>query len=294
MRGKCALPCRDEGSVAIEVAILVGIVVLLVFGAMQFLGAQSEQSFALVANRAFNRSMTESRTETERHSDSLAESVESGKEIRRRQITIDLDQLLLIFACVLVMGWQSLKRRRLNILRAIEKTEADRQLMERLDNKRFVKRQEILKVLSVDPNALLEDRIEARHLMTTRLRTVDPKTSLDEMKTIMADEHVRHFPVLCKDGTLVGIVSDRDLLNQNARVAAEVMARKLTTITPTTKINSAVFEIITRNISCLPVMDGEKLVGILTTTDLVMTLQCAFQLWQRRPNVPGPMSASSV
>jgi acetoin utilization protein AcuB len=102
------------------------------------------------------------------------------------------------------------------------------------------------------------------------------------MKAIMAEQHVRHFPVVKQDGTLLGIVSDRDLLDSAARVAADVMTRKLITVTPTTKINSALFEIITRNISCLPVMEGAKLVGILTTTDLMMTLQCAFQLWQRQ------------
>ena len=213
MRGIGALG-REEGSVAVEVAILIGVILLLAFGAMQFLGDHTQQAFAMVADRGLHQASAESRHHRDHSAEALAPSLESGKDIWRRQITIDQNQLLLILACVLVMGWQSLRRRRVQKLRAIEAIEADRQLIERLDSKRFVKRQQILKVLAADPNALLEDRVEARHLIATRLRTVDPKTSLREMKTIMAEEHVRHFPVVCKDGTLVGIVSDRDLLNQ--------------------------------------------------------------------------------
>jgi CBS domain-containing protein len=190
--------------------------------------------------------------------------------------------LLTMVGCAGVLVWQSQHRGRKRRLRMAGDLEAQRQLMERLDSKRFSKRQEILKVLEADPQALVEGRIEVRHLMTAGLRTVGPKTTLAEMKETMTEHHVRHFPVVKKDGTLLGIVSDRDLLGSTAGVAADIMTRKLITVTPGTKINSALFEIITRNISCLPVMEETKLVGMLTTTDLMMTLQCAFQLWQRQ------------
>jgi CBS-domain-containing membrane protein len=102
------------------------------------------------------------------------------------------------------------------------------------------------------------------------------------MRTIMAQEHVRHFPVVTEKGRLVGIVSDRDLMNHIAQKAADVMTSSLITVAPTTRFGTAISQMINRNISCLPVIEGETLVGILTTTDAILTLQCILQLWQRQ------------
>jgi acetoin utilization protein AcuB len=171
-----------------------------------------------------------------------------------------------------------------------------REFLERLDDKRFIKRQGILKTLSDDPDALLENRLEVRHIMTGHLRSVRPKTPLDEIKSIMAEEIVRHFPVVSEKGTIVGIVSDRDLFTPDARTAADVMTRSVVTVSPKAKLETAAAQLINRNISCLPVMEHGALVGIVTTTDLVMTLQCAFQLRRRQTqateNARCPVEAS--
>jgi CBS domain-containing protein len=269
---------KNSGSAVVVFAILIGLVVLVAFAAVQFLGTESDRTFAALADKAWGKGADPNRNAAGGTQVVQAEfaEVEPGFAI-----TIDRNGLLAILGCVGILLWQSYHRKRVRRIRELAELEADRQLIERLDSKRFVKRQEILRVLEADPTALVQGRVEVRHLMTTGLRTVDHKASLKEMKRVMAEEHVRHFPVVKKDGTLLGIVSDRDLLDSTAKVAADVMTRKLVTVTPGTKINSALFEIITRNISCLPVLDGTKLVGILTTTDLMMTLQCAFQLWQR-------------
>jgi CBS-domain-containing membrane protein len=91
--------------------------------------------------------------------------------------------------------------------------------------------------------------------------------------------------VVSEKGTIVGIVSDRDLFTPEARVAADVMTRTVITISPKAKLETAAAQLINRNFSCLPVMENGALVGIVTTTDLVMTLQCAFQL-RRRQTLP--------
>ena len=64
------------------------------------------------------------------------------------------------------------------------------------------------------------------------------------------------------------------------------MCASLITVKPTAKLAFAVAQMINRNLPCLPVTDGDRLVGILTTTDLVLTLQCMLQLGQRRPDFP--------
>jgi predicted transcriptional regulator/Flp pilus assembly pilin Flp len=284
MRKWRSLLGQESGSALIEFAILAGLIVLVAFGSIQFIGNESEHTFASLATKALRQpgSAVQSSTDIDIQGDSSHEDSEKNRGLK---ITIDQNILLAVIGCLGIVVWQSYHRRRLRRIRELAAQEADRQLIERLDSKRFAKRQEILKVLEADPTALVQGRVEVRHLMTTGLSTVNHKASLKEMKMIMAEQHVRHFPVVKNDGTLLGIVSDRDLLDPTARIAADVMTRKLITVTPTTKINSALFEIINRNISCLPVMEGTKLAGILTTTDLMMTLQCAFQLWQRQEQV---------
>jgi CBS-domain-containing membrane protein len=94
--------------------------------------------------------------------------------------------------------------------------------------------------------------------------------------------------VLTEKGRLAGIVSDVDLMNQVAQKAADVMTCSLITVAPTTRLGTAISQMINRNISCLPVTEGETLVGILTTTDVVLTLQCVLQLGQRQRTQESP------
>ena len=200
-----------------------------------------------------------------------------------------------LFASLAVICYVAIRRRRISRFRTLEQLDEDRELLEQVDDERYRKRQQILKVLAADPQALLENRVEVRQLMTTDLRTVRPKTTLDEMRSIMAQKHVRHFPVITEKGRLAGIVSDRDLMNHVAKQAADVMCCSMITVKPTSKLAFAVSQMINRNISCLPVTEGDTLVGILTTNDLVLTLQCMLQLWQRRSDFPiRPQSVGSA
>jgi CBS domain-containing protein len=287
MRRNFALLGRDDGAAVVEFAIVLGLILLSAIAAMAVVGEKSEQSLALLSGWELSESDAEARnTQTEvanehEHDEDQSLAAASPIDVETRLITISQQALTAIFAALALMGYVAIRHRRFGRVRAIEQLDEDREMLERLDNKRYLKRQEILKVLAADPNALLENRIQVRHLMTTQLRTVRPKTTLDEIRAIMAQEHVRHFPVLTEKGRLAGIVSDCDLMNHVAQKAADVMTCSLITVGPTTRIGTAISQMINRHLSCLPVTEGETLVGILTTTDIVLTLQCVLQLWQR-------------
>jgi CBS domain-containing protein len=284
MRRKCAILTNDDGSVVVEFAVVLALILLSAVAAMMLLGSQSERTFAHLGHLQWTETSASASDGNADVSDgstveTLAQPLPtSGPDL----VTLNQQTLTAMIAAFALLCYLVSRQRRAGRLRALEQLDEDRQRLERIDNKRFLKRQEIFKVLSADPNALLENRIEVRHLMATRLQTVLPKTTLDEMKAIMEDEFVAHFPVVTEKGRLVGIVSDRELVGLQARTAAEVMTRSLVTVGPGTKIGSALSQMVNRNLSCLPVIDGDKLVGILTSTDAVMTLQCALQLRQRK------------
>jgi acetoin utilization protein AcuB len=120
--------------------------------------------------------------------------------------------------------------------------------------------------------------------MTRDVVTLSPDETAGTALAVCRERRIRHLPVL-KEGRLVGIVSDRDLrsatpaFGDSARAAAlqeilvqEVMARDVLTATPDDPIEHAANVMRERRVGCLPVVDGEELVGIVTSSDVMAAL----------------------
>ena len=119
--------------------------------------------------------------------------------------------------------------------------------------------------------------LSVRDVMSTDLVTVRPAESVRHAYEIMRDRRIRHLPVIEND-RLVGILSDRDLRpillspGLTGASVAELMSEGPTTITPDTSVEDAASLLVVRKIGCLPVVEGERLVGIVTETDLLAVL----------------------
>lgn len=126
-------------------------------------------------------------------------------------------------------------------------------------------------------------------VMHTELVTVPPDTSLVKARDIIAEKRIAHLLVVDKKERLLGVVSDRDLKQSWASPATTlsahelnyllkqltvdmIMVKKIVTITPDTTIERAARLMQEDRISALPVMQDEKLVGIITTTDVMEVL----------------------
>jgi acetoin utilization protein AcuB len=125
-----------------------------------------------------------------------------------------------------------------------------------------------------------------RDIMSTNLKTVDRNESLATADDIMRLGRMRHLVVIDEDGALDGILSQRDLflsgllkaLGYGAHaktraletlVVKEAMTAEVVTTTPDTPLAKAAATMLERKIGCLPVLDGTKLVGIITESDFV-------------------------
>ena len=124
-----------------------------------------------------------------------------------------------------------------------------------------------------------------REVMSTNVMVVGPNDKLSSAADVMKLGRVRHMPVIA-DGELVGIVSQRDLFH-NALLRAlgygghaagklldmflvkEAMVTTVLTTTPDASIASAAAVMLEHKVGCLPVMDGDDLVGIITEADFV-------------------------
>lgn len=120
--------------------------------------------------------------------------------------------------------------------------------------------------------------------MTFPVVTIDPDMPIVDALNLMKRERIRRTPVV-KDGKLVGIVSDKDLLNASPSPVTslsvwelnyliskikvrEVMTRDVLTVTEDTPIEEAARIMADNKIGGLPVLRGDQVVGIITETDL--------------------------
>ena len=145
----------------------------------------------------------------------------------------------------------------------------------------YSKRQQLLQALIGNTELLFKNRLEVRHLMTPMPLTISPTTTLEEMTNKMQERRVRHLLVCGRGGELMGVVSDRDLRPTRGTTAQQLMTYPPMTCEPDTPVNAAITFLTNENISCLPVVKHGRLCGILTTTDMVLTLQCMLQMWMR-------------
>lgn len=141
----------------------------------------------------------------------------------------------------------------------------------------FEKRQLILRVLSKEQR-LSADRIQIRHVMTSDTVRVRPQAALAEVRQLMHDKALRHVLVCDPRGALLGVVSDRDLLTRRGKTAGDVMSTHPVTVGPESLVVPSITWMINQHISCLPVVSENRVVGVVTTTDLLLTLQCSLQL----------------
>jgi acetoin utilization protein AcuB len=105
--------------------------------------------------------------------------------------------------------------------------------------------------------------------MTPNPVVVTPETTVAAALRIVEDEHLRHLPVVDDQGSLVGIVSEKDLLRANAQLPVrQMMTPDVVTVTEYTPLEQAARVMSDHKISSLPVMRSGRLVGIITETDL--------------------------
>jgi acetoin utilization protein AcuB len=120
--------------------------------------------------------------------------------------------------------------------------------------------------------------------MTHEVVVLPPQATAGEALALCRERRIRHVPVL-EDGRLVGIVSDRDLrsatpaLGDPARaealgriVVSEVMASDVTTARPEDPIEDAANAMREKKVGCLPVVEGDALVGIISSSDVMEAL----------------------
>lgn len=119
-------------------------------------------------------------------------------------------------------------------------------------------------------------------IMSTNLITVTPSATLAEARSLMHDHRIHHIPIVEGD-ELVGLITltnvlaatDSFLRDDSSRIHAneiginDAMVTDVATVDINASLRHAALFLERHKIGCLPVLDHDKLVGIITDTDFV-------------------------
>ena len=110
--------------------------------------------------------------------------------------------------------------------------------------------------------------MKVRDLMSRRVLSVSPEDTIETARRFLHDHPIHHLPVV-ENGKVIGILTFHQLAfgDPSVRVST-VMTRDFVVVDPMTTVRKAASLMLGGTTGCLPVMDGAKLAGIITTSDL--------------------------
>jgi len=122
--------------------------------------------------------------------------------------------------------------------------------------------------------------------MSNNVVTIAPSSALVEAVRVMKENKIKHLPVVDSSGSVVGVVTDRDLKEASASDATtlevhellyllnkvkieSIMSKSVVSIQQGSPLKQAAQIMVDKGIGCLPILDGNKLSGIITRSDIL-------------------------
>jgi CBS domain-containing protein len=119
-------------------------------------------------------------------------------------------------------------------------------------------------------------------LMQPDVRTISSEACIAEVVVSLADGHISGLPVVDKGGRIIGVVSASDVLTAEAEAESSTTERDLMeepvrdimtprpyTVGPDEDVREAARQMLYADVHRLFVADGDRLVGVISTTDIV-------------------------
>lgn len=128
--------------------------------------------------------------------------------------------------------------------------------------------------------------LKVNEWMSTPVQSLQENDSIHSARTLMDVHRIRHIPIISTNNEFVGLVTHRDILSATISQLAEldsetqreidaniplreIMRTGVMTTTPEMSLKEAARVLLNNKYGCLPVLDGTKLVGILTEADFL-------------------------
>ncbi|WP_096202657.1 acetoin utilization AcuB family protein [Bacillus sp. FJAT-45350] len=122
-------------------------------------------------------------------------------------------------------------------------------------------------------------------IMNSDTITLSADTSIKEASDVLTKHRIRHIPIVDEENHVIGIISDRDIRDASPSIfhsdehkedllkpVSTIMIKNVLTAHPLDFVEEVATIFYDNNVGCLPVVEDDKLVGIITETDILHTL----------------------
>jgi len=113
--------------------------------------------------------------------------------------------------------------------------------------------------------------LTAKDIMTKRVVTVSPRTTVKELTELLAAKKISGVPVVDEQKRVIGIATEADVLaHPGAKTVEEIMTKRVISVKPDTPVEEIAKLLAKKKIKRVPVIDEKgKLVGIVSRADIV-------------------------
>jgi CBS domain-containing protein/rubredoxin len=111
--------------------------------------------------------------------------------------------------------------------------------------------------------------MKARDIMTAGVISVPEDSTVEDAARLLARHRISGLPVVNGAGALVGLVTEYDLIAKEGHLVADIMSRSVISVSPDTDVEEVMHLLANRRIRRVPVIQSDRMVGIVSRSDLV-------------------------
>ena len=111
--------------------------------------------------------------------------------------------------------------------------------------------------------------MKVKEIMTSPVICARDDASIADVATLLAKHQISAVPVTDASGAVIGLVSEYDLLARQGKLARDIMSPGIISVNEEANVEDVRFLLIERRIRRVPVVDGQRLVGIVSRSDLI-------------------------
>jgi CBS domain-containing protein len=112
----------------------------------------------------------------------------------------------------------------------------------------------------------------ARNIMTKDVITVSPAMTVKNLAMTLIKNQISGAPVAGKNGKIIGIVSEADIVGKKGKDVKAIMSKKVISVNEETPVEEIAQLMTIHKIKRLPVMRGDEVVGVVSRADIVSAI----------------------
>jgi len=109
----------------------------------------------------------------------------------------------------------------------------------------------------------------ARDIMTRHVYTTSPDESVRNAARMLAERHISGMPVVDAAGTIIGMLTEADIIGKAGERVEDIMSREITFVSEETPVDEIARLLSQRKIKRVPVLTHGRLVGLVSRADIV-------------------------